>query len=118
MGDPILRFKVDLSYGCSVSYNFNDFKTYCDSANSPVVGLEIFKNRLELTAYGQFGNANIYYTKVSNSLLDQSKTHALFLGLVRNNGSSKFQELGKSHISEQLAAMRDLRGPALQNYLR
>lgn len=66
MGDPTLRFKVDLSYGCSVSYNFADFKKNCDSLNSPVEGLEIFKSRTELTSYGQFGNANIYYPKVSS----------------------------------------------------
>ena len=46
MGDPTVRFGVDLSYGCNLEYNWADFKAMCDDDNiiNPVVKLEIFKN--------------------------------------------------------------------------
>ena len=65
MGDPVLKFNVDLSYGCSMVYNLQELKDNCSSANSPLADLEIFKNLETIDTFGRFGNAYVYYPKVS-----------------------------------------------------
>ena len=67
MGDPTLRFNVNLSYGCTVSYNFNDLQKMCqgESGFPLITNFEIFKNLEDIDSYGFFGNANIHYPKVS-----------------------------------------------------
>ena len=65
MGDPTLKFNVNVSYGCSLSYTLDELMNACDSALSPVSDLEIFSNLDQIDTFGQFGNAYIYYPKVS-----------------------------------------------------
>ena len=86
MGDPTLRFNVDLSYGCSVSYTFEDLKNGCDSITSPIANLEIFRNLEGLDSFGHFGNAYIYYPKVSH-LPSQCNIFSFVSGLEQNIGS-------------------------------
>ena len=69
MGDPTLKFGVDLSYGCTLSYTYDELKAMCDSENAfnPVAGLEIFSNLDNIDSFGRFGNAYIYYPQVSTA---------------------------------------------------
>ena len=39
MGDPTLRFNVDLSYGCVLPYTFAQLKDNCSSTSTPVANL-------------------------------------------------------------------------------
>ena len=36
MGDPILKFNVDLSYGCALEYTLDELKTACDALADPL----------------------------------------------------------------------------------
>ena len=65
MGDPTLRFNVNLSYGCTIYYNFNDLQKMCqgESGFPLITNFEIFKNLDNIDHYGFFGNANIHYPK-------------------------------------------------------
>jgi hypothetical protein len=65
MSDPTLRFNVDLSYGCTLEYSLTELQQNCDSFNTPISNLEIFKNLDLIDSFGHFGNAYIYYPKVS-----------------------------------------------------
>jgi len=76
MGDPVLRFNVDLSYGCTLAYTFQELKDSCSSTKTPVANLEIFKNLNYIDTFGQFGNADVYKPKVS--LLDGQTDRRLF----------------------------------------
>ena len=67
MGDPILKFNVDLSYGCSIELNLAELKDKCKKSEI-VTDLEIFSN-LNIDSFGRFGNAFVYYPKVSQSNL-------------------------------------------------
>ena len=60
MGDPFLKFGVDLAYGCSVSLALADLQNYC-SQGSGIQGLPIFQNANFIQKYGKFANANIYF---------------------------------------------------------
>ena len=66
MGDPTVRFNVDLSYGCILPYTFQELKNSCSSTSTPVANLEIFKNLNLIDTFGRFGNANVYKLKVSD----------------------------------------------------
>lgn len=44
MGDPTLRFSVDLSYGCTLKMTLDDLKKNCDQFKSPIANLELFNN--------------------------------------------------------------------------
>ena len=68
MGDPTVRFNVDLSYGCTLSYTQQELRDICSSTNSPVANLEIFKNLNNIDSFGKFGNADVYKPKVSYQL--------------------------------------------------
>jgi len=63
-GDPVLNFKQDLTYGCSVLMNQDELKTFCEDPNLKVAvqGQQIFSNILEeFQLYGKYGNANYLY---------------------------------------------------------
>ena len=60
-GDPVVNFKQDLSYGCSVQYDKASLKTLCADASATVKKLQIFKNLDQMKKFGKFGNANLYY---------------------------------------------------------
>ena len=68
MGDPTVKFNVDLSYGCTLSYTLQELKEVCNSINTPVANLEIFKNLNNIDTFGRFGNADVYKTNVSVAL--------------------------------------------------
>ena len=63
MGDPILKFNVDLSYGCVIPLTYDELKSECNS--NWLSNLEIFTNLDNIDYFGDFGSANIYYPKVS-----------------------------------------------------
>lgn len=44
MGDPTLRFSVDLSYGCSIKMTLSELQENCDLFSSPIASLELFNN--------------------------------------------------------------------------
>jgi len=44
MGDPTLRFNVDLSYGCTLDFTYQELKSKCSSVQAPLANLEIFNN--------------------------------------------------------------------------
>ena len=69
MGDPTLKFNVNVSYGCKLSFTRDELLSNCDSLNNPLSNLEIFKNLEQIDVFGQFGNAYIYYPKVRNLTL-------------------------------------------------
>ena len=58
----MLKYKEDLSYGCSTLKDKATLESECVNSDT-IKGLQIFKNLEELTHFGQFGNANIYYKK-------------------------------------------------------
>ena len=61
MGDPTLKFNVDLSYGCTLEYTHQELEDNCASYKAPLTDLEIFKNLDNIDHFGIFGSANIYY---------------------------------------------------------
>ena len=63
MGDSTVYFGVDLSYGCTLSYTYDELKNMCEAENAfnPIVNLEMFNNLEKLDSFGRFGNAYIYY---------------------------------------------------------
>ena len=61
MGDPTLKFNVDLSYGCFMEYTHSELESKCSSVQAPLVNLEIFNNLDKFDHFGIFGSANIYY---------------------------------------------------------
>lgn len=65
MGDPVVKFNVDLSYGCALEYTLQELKDACNPTDSPLASLEIFKNLDSVDSFGQFGNAYVYYPRVS-----------------------------------------------------
>ena len=69
MGDPVLKFNVDLSYGCSIDYTLEELKQACDPIANEIEELEIFSNLKNIDSFGRFGNAYSYYPKVSKSQL-------------------------------------------------
>ena len=85
MGDPTLRFNVNLSYGCTVSYNFNELQKMCQGESGfPLISnFEIFKNLDDIDSYGFFGNANIHYPKVSQILFSNAFI-VIYVGLGHN----------------------------------
>ena len=68
MGDPLLKFNVDLSYGCALEYTLAELEAKCKET-TPLADLEIFKNMETVDSFGQFGSAYAYYPKVSPLLL-------------------------------------------------
>ena len=72
MGDPTVKFNVDLSYGCTLSYTLQELKDVCNSINTPVANLEIYKNLNNIDTFGKFGNADVYKTNVSAALISPS----------------------------------------------
>ena len=68
MGDPTLKFNVDLSYGCTLEYTLQELKDNCNPVKNPLDQYEIFSNLNEIDSFGRFGNAYVYYPKVSSSL--------------------------------------------------
>ena len=58
--DPVLKYKEDLSYGCSTLKDKATLESECVDSDT-IKGLQIFKNLEQLTNFGQFGNANIYF---------------------------------------------------------
>ena len=63
-GDPVVKFKEDLSYGCSILKAQDELKTFCEdpAVKDTVQGLQIFSNILEeFQLYGKYGNANYLY---------------------------------------------------------
>ncbi len=69
MGDPILKFNVDLSYGCSLDWTLDELKKACNPVANPISDLEIFSNLDNIDSFGRFGNAYAYYPLVSSSHL-------------------------------------------------
>jgi hypothetical protein len=64
LDDPVVKFKTDLSYGCSLPFTKDLFEKFCkDTAGSKtkILELEIFKNLEGLVRFGKFGNANILH---------------------------------------------------------
>lgn len=61
--DPVIKFKTDLSYGCSLGFSEKQFESFCKSsdAKAKIKAYEIFKNLDEMGAVGRFGNADILY---------------------------------------------------------
>jgi len=68
MGDPTLKFNVDLSYGCTLEYTLQELKDNCNPVKNPLDQYEIFSNLNEIDSFGRFGNAYVYYPKVSLSI--------------------------------------------------
>lgn len=64
VGDPIVNFGEDISYGCGKSLSLSELASYC-TESSKIASLPIFTNVNFWTVYGQFGNANIYNPSVS-----------------------------------------------------
>lgn len=66
--DPVLKYKEDLTYGCSTLKDKATLQSECVDSDT-IKSLQIFKNLEQLAFFGQFGNANIYFkndwTKVS-----------------------------------------------------
>lgn len=63
MGDPVLSYNKDLTYGCSVEYTLAELQAECESTDA--ISLGITENLVDFEYFGQFGNANFYYPKVS-----------------------------------------------------
>lgn len=63
MGDPTLKFNVDLSYGCTLEYTLQELKDNCNPVKNPLDQYEIFSNLNEIDSFGRFGNAYVYYPK-------------------------------------------------------
>jgi len=63
--DPIVNFRQDLTYGCSIPYNKDTLKAMCESGTVEYTkGFQLFKNIDEqFKVYGKFGNANLFFSK-------------------------------------------------------
>ena len=73
--DPVVNFKEDITYGCSVSHTLASLKTFCTggtASTDTVKNLEIFRNLEQFKKYGKFGNANLYYSKDWNDVTEDS----------------------------------------------
>ncbi|CDW73609.1 UNKNOWN [Stylonychia lemnae] len=62
-GDPVVNFSQDLNYGCSVQKTYSELKSYCSDLNSNIDGMQLFKNLEFIQKFGEFGNANLYFTQ-------------------------------------------------------
>lgn len=66
MGDPTLKFGVDLSYGCTKEMTEAELRTFCNGQKKNLEAeYELFSNLKGIAWFGEFGNANIYFAKVS-----------------------------------------------------
>jgi hypothetical protein len=71
VGDPVVNFGEDISYGCGKSLSLSDLEAYCQNPNNNIASLPIFTNLNFWKVYGQFGNANIYNPSVSRAYVYQ-----------------------------------------------
>ena len=60
----MLNYNQDLTYGCSIELNLAELQAQCQSTTP--ISLLIADNLKGFEYFGQFGNANFYYAKVSD----------------------------------------------------
>jgi len=64
-GDPVIRFGVDVSYQCWVEMNEADLKSFCSQSTYDSNQWAIFNSANLFGKFGRFGNANVFFQKVS-----------------------------------------------------
>lgn len=62
--DPTIMFRQDLSYQCSIEMDLTELKAFCQNGQG-LDEYQIFSNMVFFQKFGQFGNANYHYEKVS-----------------------------------------------------
>lgn len=108
-GDPVLKFKQDLSYGCSILKAQDELETFCKdpAVKDTVQGLQIFSNIMdEFQLYGKYGNANYLYPldwerffkkdDKAEPPVDELKALKELLGTAKWNENSKTCEIYSS----------------------
>ena len=72
IGDPVLLFQNDLSYGCNVKMDLDELRTACASGGSfasIVDNYAIFRDLSFIGYFGKFGDSDFHNTDVSAQLL-------------------------------------------------